>query len=189
VTWGGGHRITDGPFKGAIAYPCTHDRPDRCDCPKSESFPTDDAESRMVEPEVEAAGIEPASRSSSNGSTSREFVVPSVETKTDFDFVRDVRGGFEHWKLDGEVNPQAAISPAASGPGDRLPASPSRYFRFKTTLAGFEVEIERAGKHANLHFRWDEDGITQHWTFEEISSALPKLEALVKAARLAQEVS
>jgi hypothetical protein len=185
VTWGGGHRITDGPFKGAIAYPCTHDRPDRCDCPKSESFPTDDAESRMVEPEVEAAGIEPAVPSRPNVPISRTF--NGWPFRQEFDYADDgsKTERFEHWKLDGE----GAVEKAPGSAVEVRPLSPSRYFRFKTTLAGFEVEIERAGKHANLHFRWDEDGITQHWTFEEISSALPKLEALVKAARLAQEVS
>jgi hypothetical protein len=117
----------------------------------------------MVEPEVEAAGIEPA--------------VPSAPKTPG-------AGVFEHWKLDGGVNPQEANRPASSGPGDRLPAPPSRNFSFKTTICGIDFEVIRESKGLNLHLYCE----GELWLFAPITPVLlDQLQALVKAAELAYE--
>ena len=136
---------------------------------------------------MEAAGIEPALDSSENGSDSRDITAvlgPILHEglKRDAErYVHPIMGGFAHWKLDGDVNPQAALSPAASGSGNGPPASPSN-FSAKTTICGIDFEVKSEGKHLNLHLIDEELFL---WRFEPLESAIPKLEAILGAARLA----
>lgn len=106
---------------------------------------------------LEAAGIEPASHPSPNGSSSR---------------------GFEHWKLDGEL-PEGESSREERT--ETVARSPSGSFSAKTTICGIDFEVRRDGKHTNLHVFDNEEDF---WKFEPLETAIPKMAALLGAARL-----
>lgn len=101
------------------------------------------------------------------------------------------KGGFEHWKLDGEGVANAversvhhssehAVGVAAEGPVSNSPPSPSN-FSAKTTVCGIDFEVRRDDRHLNLHL-YEEGEI---WRFEELEQAIPKLEAILGAAKMA----
>jgi hypothetical protein len=90
-------------------------------------------------------------------------------------------GGFEHWKLDGggtmnRVNTVVEVPPDLPPPSN---------FSAKTTICGIDFEVHREGKHVNLHLYSDEENLERLWTFEPLETAIPKLEAILGAARLA----
>jgi hypothetical protein len=115
---------------------------------------------------MEAAGIEPAFHDLRNNNNSN---------------------GFEHWKLDGAGEGGGVVPHELEG-NNRPPAlessSPSN-FSAKTTICGIDFEVHREGKHVNLHLYSDEENLERLWTFEPVETAIPKLEAILGAARLA----
>jgi hypothetical protein len=62
-----------------------------------------------------------------------------------------------------------------------LSALHSRSFTAKVTICGIDVEVRRDDQHLNLHLY--EEG--QVWRYEPLEQAIPKLEAILAAARLA----
>jgi hypothetical protein len=57
----------------------------------------------------------------------------------------------------------------------------SRDFTAKVTICGIDVEVRRDDQHLNLHLY--EEG--QVWRYEPLEQAIPKLEAILAAARMA----
>jgi len=74
----------------------------------------------------------------------------------------------------------AGIEPARD---DAQNVGISSDFSAQIELCGAGLVVRRDGKHLNLHL-FGADGA---WTFEEAETAIPKLEALLSAAKLAQE--
>lgn len=85
-----------------------------------------------------------------------------------------------------------ALSGENGGGGNRTRATFPRKapdFQALVQIGGIELSVEREGKHTNVHVcEPTDDGEAGHWTFEPLETALPKLEALVDAARLIQEI-
>jgi hypothetical protein len=54
-------------------------------------------------------------------------------------------------------------------------------FTAKVTICGIDVEVRRDDQHLNLHLY--EEG--QVWRYEPLEQAIPKLEAILAAARMA----
>jgi hypothetical protein len=73
---------------------------------------------------------------------------------------------------------QPMLEPRSRG-GNRRPASPN--FTAKVTICGIDVEVRRDDQHLNLHLY--EEG--QVWRYEPLEQAIPKLEAILAAARMA----
>ena len=118
---------------------------------------------------MEAAGIEPALDSlPMNGKT--------------------YRPRFEHWKLDGGSGGSLDVaSPSQASEATRMPEphhsfDPPSNFSAKTTICGIDFEVKSEGKHLNLHLIDEELFL---WRFEPLETAIPKLEAILGAARLA----
>jgi hypothetical protein len=88
-------------------------------------------------------------------------------------------GGFEHWKLDGEdgrPGADASVEAEATKGLGHTPASPSS-FSATTTICGIDFEVTRK------YFHLYEEG--ELWRYETLEQAIPKLEAILGAARLA----
>jgi hypothetical protein len=156
---------------------------------------------------MEAAGIEPASRFSRIELFTGDIIEVETNDEAGTVKVRPVeKNGFEHWKLDGDVEAQElditegceVFEPSEHWKLDGEEASrrlaseseapsPSN-FTAKTTICGIDLEVRRDGKHLNLHMLLHEDGHLEQWRFEELETAIPKLACILAAARLAQEV-
>jgi hypothetical protein len=148
------------------------------------SFPTATPKSPAQEDFMEAAGIEPASRYSGNGASSGGIIFPRIDV--DFKPQWDSEG-----KLDGAGEGGGVVPHELEG-NNRPPKfespSPSN-FSAKTTICGIDFEVHREGKHVNLHLYSDEENLERLWTFEPVETAIPKLEAILGAARLAANSS
>jgi hypothetical protein len=69
-----------------------------------------------------------------------------------------------------------------NGDGDCPRCIPVRSdFTAKVTICGIDVEVRRDDQHLNLHLY--EEG--QVWRYEPLEQAIPKLEAILAAARMA----
>jgi hypothetical protein len=65
--------------------------------------------------------------------------------------------------------------------GDGKTSRPAPSFTAKVTICGIDVEVRRDDQHLNLHLY--EEG--QVWRYEPLEQAIPKLEAILAAARMA----
>lgn len=90
----------------------------------------------------------------------------------------------------GKASEQAKDDPAASKEVSEFSGNVgvSSDFSASVFLGGLELRVMREGKHANLHLI-DQEERPFWWTFEPLEQAIPKLEALLSAAKLAQEAA